>query len=236
MKYALLLFFLLNTGHVYADTHLSDSVAETIDIVEQVSATPKVTVKEIKNYLSTVNPDSTCMDEYLHRRKQLITKLALTPAMLTLGTIGSVYVGGMTGVLIANARWGTTNDGWGTLGYAIGGVVIGGATYIVATGVSTTLTAIEVYDIDLVMKALGELHLNKVGEKSDKLYAKYSKYKNSPMSKEEFFEKLKEADTSGALCDGSMVKQPRIHLGSKLKYEVAKSKDLIKSLSESAVY
>ena len=65
-----------------------------------------------------------------------------------------------------------------------------------------------------------------------KLYQSYSKSTSDPKSEQEFFEVLIESDKAGLLCNGSMVKQPRFHfLSSKLKYKVARSKDIIRAFN-----
>lgn len=192
--------------------------------------TQKVTIKEIKAHLKTVNPDSTCMDEYVGRRKQLMIKLGLTPVVAVAGTVASTYVGGAAGVAIGGA---SGAEGWDGLGYAIGGAMVGMAAGVVAVGVDTTITAVTLNNIDLILRTLGEHHLNVEGTKTAKLYSKYVKKSKVDLSKEEFLAKLLAADADGTLCDGTMVKQPRIKIGPKLKFKVAKLKDLVRNVDES---
>lgn len=231
MKIVLMLsLILLNVSFVSAESTLTltENQIEEIEIVEKDAPVTKISIAEIKNYLSTINPETTCMDEYIQRRKQLFIQLGLTPATAVVAGVAGVYVGGMTGVTIGNYQGGM--DGWAGLAYAIGGAMIGGGSAIIIVGAQTTLAAISVYDIDLVVKSLGELHIRGQGAKSDKLYSKYkAKSGADALSKEEFFSKLLEADAAGTLCDGSIVKQPKIKLSfSKLKYKVAKSKEIRK--------
>lgn len=191
-------------------------------------ATPKMTIKEIKAYMETINPDTTCMDEYLQRRKQLIVKMSLSPLIVVGGTAGSAYVGGATGAAIGSSLGGASS--WSALGYAIGGVFLGGAGGIVTTAADTTATALVLKNLNNILKTLAEQHMDRAGERTETLYAQYIKRSKSEISKEEFLGRLMAADASGALCDGSMVKQPKIKLGSKLKYKVAKLKDIVKKL------
>lgn len=228
---SLVIFLMVFTSisHAFAeDIHLDNATAETIELTEsgELGANAKVSTADIKNYLSTINPDSTCIDEYLHRRRQVIIKLAFTPVEMALGVVGGAYVGGVTGVLISSV---STNP-WAELAYAVSGMMIGGAASVVVSGASATMAAIEIYDLDLMMKTLAELHLDRTGVKSEKLYTKYMKSSESPLSKEEFFAKLLADDESGALCSGEMIKQPKIKIGTKLKFKVARSKDFFKSL------
>lgn len=192
--------------------------------------TTKVTIKEIKAHLATINPDTTCMDEYLGRRKQLIIKLGLSPVVAVGGTAASTYVGGAAGVALGVANGA---EGWSGLGYAIGGAMAGMAAGVVAVGVDTTVTAVTLNNIDLILRTLAETHLNREGVKTDKLYAKYLKHSKVDISRDGFMEKLLKADADGTLCDGTMVKQPRIKIGTKLKYKVAKLKDLVRNVDES---
>lgn len=191
--------------------------------------TQKVTINEIKAHLKTINPETTCMDEYVARRKQLIIKLGVTPVAAVAGTFASTYAGGAAGVAVGVA---TGAEGWDGLGYAIGGAMVGMATGVVAVGVDATVTAVTLNNIDLILRTLAEQHMNIEGTKTDKLYAKYVKKSKVDLSKEEFMTKLLAADADGTLCDGTMVKQPRIKFGTKLKYKVAKLKDLVRGVDE----
>lgn len=192
----------------------------------------KIKIKEIKNFVKTSNPDSTCLDEYLKRRKELIIKLSVSPAVAVAGTVAGGYAGGMAGIGLANAA---SVDGWGVLGYAILGATAGGATGTVATAASATATGITLRNNVLITKTVAEQQLGRSGIYSDKLYAKYLKKSQVDLSKEEFLNKLVEADQEGNLCNGSMVKQPKIKVGTKLKYKVAKLKDLVRYIDNQAL-
>jgi hypothetical protein len=56
------------------------------------------------------------------------------------------------------------------------------------------------------------------------------KYQNADLSQDEFVAKLLAADADGSLCDGSMVKQPKIRIGTKMQFKVAKLKDIVREL------
>lgn len=186
---------------------------------------PKLTIKEVKEAVARVNPAETCVDEYLKRRKQLIIQLSVSPAVAVAGTMASTYVGGMTAVGIANA---TGVSGWSGLGY----VIVGGAAGAVAgAGVvvaDATATGITLANNVLITKAVTEQHLDSPGYYSDRLYEKYLRKSDKDVSKEDFINTLLNADSDGTLCDGTMVKQPKFKIGPKLKYEVAKLKDLVR--------
>lgn len=189
--------------------------------------TPKVKIKEIKAYLKTINPDTTCMDEYIQRRKQLIVKLAVSPVVIVGGTAASTYVGGMSAAAIATS---SGVDGWGALGYAIGGAALGMVSSGGALVADTTATALVLNNMTTIVKTLAEQHMNLDAVKTDELFNKYVKRAKSDISKDEFVAKLMAADANGSLCDGSMVKQPKIRLGTKLRYKVAKLKDVVRAL------
>lgn len=196
------------------------------------SSPEKIKIKEIKELVKTSNPDTTCMDEYLKRRKELIIKLSVTPAAAVVGTVGGIYVGGTTGAGLANMAG---VDGWGALGYGIMGALGGGAAGITIAAGSATATGITLANNILITKAVAEQQLNRSGNYSEKLYRKYLKKSKVDLSKEDFLNKLVDADQEGKLCDGSMVNQPKIKIGTKLKYKVAKLKDLVRYIDSTSL-
>jgi uncharacterized membrane protein YhiD involved in acid resistance len=188
----------------------------------------KIKIKDIKAYLQTVDNDSTCMDEYLKRRKQLILKLSVSPVSMAAGTAASLYAGAATGAGIAYLK-GVANE-WTGLGYIISGMLLGTAGGAIATTVNTATTGVTLYNIDMILKTLAEQYLDSDGDKSQRLHQKYLKKSNTDLPKDEFIARLMAADANGTLCDGTMVKRPRIRIGSKLKFKVAKLKDLVREL------
>lgn len=213
----------------FAET-IPASIVEDAEIAteHEVEEEAKLTIKEVKALVATLPAESTCLDDYLKRRTQLITKLALIPVTSVAGVIGSAYAGGLAGLgtaMVVGAK------DWSALGFLIVGAGAGGfisSAYVLYDGTKSTMDMI---DNNLMLKALAEQHLNVSGPKTEKLYQKYVKKNASDdLTKEEFASKLLELDASGALCDASMVKQPKLKVGFKLKYKLAKSKDLIKSL------
>jgi hypothetical protein len=227
-----MLIILSLNSQVFADTKVSDSDAEIIEIIEipqnfsanevenmtSAIASKKVTAAQMKKYLRTIDNDTTCMDEYMQRRRQLITKLVRV-AQGYAYAFGGLFVG--AGLAFVNGK-----NGWEELGYAVGGALAGAAVSTVVSVVGINQNAKDIYDIDLMMKAIAEQRINNGGYKSDKLYAKFLSKTDSTMSKHEFFDKLIQADSNGTLCDGSMIKQPKIRFGLKLKYKVVRSKIL----------
>jgi hypothetical protein len=183
-----------------------------------------VRIKDIKSYLKTVDPDQTCLDEYLHRRRQLITTLSLSPVIIAGGTLTSTYGAAVATGLAVNAI-GSVGM-MDALAYvilgAMGGFVSGAGASMTSVGKSSFALA----DVDLILKALAEQRLNRPGKKSEKLYLKYIRGEDYPLDKDLFFENLLQMDESGALCDGSLVPQPRIKLAPRLKYKVARTRHI----------
>ena len=228
-KSLLVLTCLLSFQTAFAKTALGPAVDAPVSInaadIELHEPLEKVKVNEIKGLVKDMGPDVTCLDEYLQRRKQLLIKFAVTPVVLTASAAAAAVVGGYTGVGIAAAT-GQGGHGWTALGYFIGGAMIGSATTVLVVTADTTASGLNYYDNDLMMKALGEYYLDREGEKMNKLYSKVTKKMDDKPSYDEFVEKLVSLDQSGELCDGSLVKQPLMKIGFKLKYKLARPKNL----------
>lgn len=225
------LMLLLNSLSLFANES-NDHIQINPDDVEITESSDeheetRLTIKEIKTYLKTTDKQNTCLDEYLKRRTQLITKLALTPVTSVAIGVGSVYVGAGVGIGAAAI---TNTRGWSALGYMIIGAGSGVVLTTAYTLYDTTKSTMEILDNNLMIKALAEQYMNADGPKSDKLYKKYTKKNASALSRDAFFERLIELDQSGALCNGSMTKKSKIKLGFDLKYKLVKSKDLAKKI------
>lgn len=198
----------------------------------QADEVDKIKIKEIKAHLETINPDTTCMDEYLKRRNQLIVKLTLSPVTMVAGTVASAYVGLFSGAIIGKSFY----NGWDALGAVILGGMAGTLAGGVYTATDTVKTGITLHRHTLVVKTLAENQLNHDDHNSNKLYELYSRQSHKdqklPLPKDLFIKELVDLDASGTLCDGSLVKQPRIKLGPKLKYKVALSKNIFRKINE----
>jgi hypothetical protein len=198
----------------------------------QADAGEKLRIKEIKTHLETINPDSTCMDEYLKRRNQLIVKLTLAPVTMVAGTVASAYAGLLSGAIIGNSFF----NGWDVLGVVILGGMAGTLVGGVYSATDTVKTGVTLHKHTLVVKTVAENQLNRGDYYSNKLYDSYSRQSNKdqklPLPKDLFIKELVDLDTAGTLCDGSLVKQPRIKLGPKLKFKVAKSKNIFQKINE----
>lgn len=222
-KSLLVLTCLLSFQTAFAKTDVAMTMnAADLELHEPLE---KVKVNEIKGLVKDLGAEATCLDEYLQRRKQLLIKFAVTPVVLGASAAAAAVVGGYTGVGIAAAT-GQGSHGWTALGYFIGGAMVGTASTVLVVTADTTASGLNYYDNDLMMKALGEYYLDREGEKMNKLYSKVTKKMDDKPSYDEFVDKLVSMDQSGELCDGSLVKQPMVKLGFKLKYKLARPKNL----------
>lgn len=187
-------------------------------------ATDEVKIRDVKNLITEIGPENTCMDEYLKRRTNLIIQLSLTPVTVVAGTYVGAMGAGLAGVGLATALAADQ-----LVGFAFG-VTAGALGGSGGTISASSIAAVQLADIDRMVKALAEQHLNQPGEKSAKLYAKYAKKAENPVDEQTFFSKVLELDDSGKLCDGSMVKKPRLASGRRLKHRLARTKHLAASI------
>jgi hypothetical protein len=233
MKSLLILVLLSLSIPVRAESHQGSSLltiteaeeSEVLETESDVNAN-SIRVKDIREALKTMDLSTTCMDEMVKRRGQLIWKLSLAPlssAGIFTGAIASgAYLGKTLATLHGNP------SGWADLAGAVTGMFLGGLGSIIYAGTDTTVAAVRLSRLQLLLKALGEQRLDRSGIYSEKLYRSYEgDTKSTPMSRARFYEKLVEADQTGALCDGSMVKKRMIRIGTHLKFKVANSHDFI---------
>jgi hypothetical protein len=183
----------------------------------------KIKIKEIKEFILTADTAMTGMDEYLRRRRQLKTKVILSPVSTFLGALGSLYIGAGAGAGIAIIN---SVDGHDYIGYAIIGAATGFITGAVVFTIDAASGVIRYHDNELILKALAEYHMKRKGTKMAQLYKKVTKDLINPPSLEEFQSYLIKLDKSGELIDGSLVHKPAIRIGSRLKYKVARPKDI----------
>jgi hypothetical protein len=213
MKFIMFMILALSSFTLYAD----DTEVE------------KIPVKEIKAYVETINPETTCLDEYLKRRKQLIIKLSAAPVTVAVGTAASFYGGALAG---AGAAYVIQPDGWGALTYVVGGAFLGVAAGAVSTTADTVATAVQLRNVNLIIQTLASHHMDRESDKVEKLYSKYLKKSERDLDQQEFVKRLVELDVSGKLCDGSLVKQTLVKLGPKLAFKVAKVKGLVRGVDQ----
>jgi hypothetical protein len=218
-----------------AASHAEETVAPEWDEIASASlpdSEPETSLKieEIERYLSTLDPAQTCLDEYLKRRKQMVTRLSLTPVTLPLtvgaSAVGFGFIGNRIGVL------NNPPGGWGDLAGTVAGMVYGGGGVLIYGSVDTIRSAMKLHRLNLILKTLGEQYLARPGKKTDELHAFYlKKSEGGEISKAELIARLLESDRNGTLCDGSMLKKKRIRIGPDLKFKVAHAGDFVKFLN-----
>jgi hypothetical protein len=186
---------------------------------------PKRIVKSVKNLLKegTLDSRKTCLDEYMNRHRQLAKMLGLGPLGGLAGTAGTaaagVGAGAVSGVLIGSP----------IVLAGVGGVVGG------AVGVAG-LVGYQIYSLTAFLQ---NRYLIKVisnardGEgKSLKRFTKSvsRKLKGHRISQESVADLIIEADKSGALCDGSLVRKSKKRKLTKLRHHLVNKRELIKHL------
>lgn len=222
MKAIVLILLSLFTLSAFAQVPVSDDVELTL--LSESDSDNRVKIQDVKQLISTIGAENTCMDEYLKRRKNLIIKLSLSPVTIVAGTyaatIGLGFAGSGIALLIAKDQLVGV-----VLGMSAG--VLGGGTWTIG---DTTLSVFQLVEIDRMVKTLAEQHLDRAGKNSAKIYAQYVKKNSAPLGETEFNSKLMELDANGKLCDGSFVKKPLIGSGRALRYKVARVKHLREQL------
>lgn len=221
MKNIIILFFvLISSTFTFAGETVSDSELVELD---------DLTIKEIKEYLKTTDLNHTCLDEYMQRRKQVITFLSIMPITGPVQIAGAWYAGGLTGIGLYNIF--RPDDPWADLTYAIGGMFFGSLASAGSVVVQAVSRIRELTDLNTIIKSIGESYLNRPFDKMSKMHARFlSKNQDSPVGLEEFSQRLIDFDKTQKLCDGSLIKQPKLKLGTKLKYKVARSKNIFKAI------
>jgi hypothetical protein len=209
-----------------AEIQLTEEQAGVAEILRDSREAKDLPVSEIQEFVKGVDPEKTCMDEMLARRKQLVRKLSLKPLVAPVQLVGVTFLAAKAGLAIGKASGGEMAD----LAGFVAGLVYGVAGVIIYTGIDTTKAGLELHRLNVILKTLGEQYLKRPGSKSDELYAMYlKKEKESPLPKARLMELLVEANENGTLCDGSMKKRRWVRLGPKLKYRVANARDFANS-------
>ncbi len=228
MKKMLTLLALIMSCSLFASENFEEINIKNTE--EDVLSTPasdgveKIKVKDIKEYVYTINPDSTCLDEYLKRRTQLIVKLSAAPVIIAASATVGGYVGLVAGIGIAVGR-GLTDEAFIRMFFGGGflGVGVGAGVPLI----DAALTTINLINTNLIIQALASEKMSIESDRVDRLYIKYLMKTKKGLSREDFITELMKMDEEGVLCDGSLVKQPKIKIGSKLKFKIPKLNGLI---------
>jgi hypothetical protein len=220
------------------NTHAQD-IAEDIEIIDTEEESIHYRIRDVKNYVRTIDPKTTCMDEYLKRRRNITLQLAFTPATFAVGAAGTALTGAAAASVSYSVLYkllGIFKDpsgGWAQLGYIIVGGTAGAAAGGVYVLADSGFRIKEMIDHQRIMKALMEAHHGEIGSMTKKLHALMLKdYPESSMDLEDLSYYLLSFDQRGELCDGSLrFKKPRFFKKS-LKAKLASSKDIFYQLNQ----
>jgi hypothetical protein len=209
-------------------------VTEDAEFYEEAELeTPKYKMKEIREYVKTLPTQTTCMDEYVKRRNQLITQVALAPltipASFYAGGLGGIVAGSISYTLLYNALgvWTDPSYGWKQLGYMIAGGVIGAGVGVVSAVAYTTKGSLDLVDNQRLLKALMEAHHNEIGPVTTFLHTKYKKkHPESTITVEDYSNYLLEHDRGGNLCNGSIKRKKAKFRPNRLSKRLSSSKDI----------
>lgn len=233
------LVFTLLTNLSWAQT-AAPQIDEDSEILEESEPEiPRYKIKEIKTYVKTLDPQNTCMDQYLKRRRNVIIQLSLTPlivpATFATGAVGGVFAGSFTYTVLY--RWfgifSSANGGWDQLGYMIGGGVVGAAGATVYALANGGLRVAELIDHNRLLKSLMELHHNEIGPVTEYLYGRFMKQNpESALSLSAFADTMMKLDQEGRLCDGSVKKKQARFFRNSLKNKLTRSRDIFHFLKD----
>jgi hypothetical protein len=191
----------------------------------------KTTIKEIKKWSQSVPAETTCVDDYLLRRRQLGIRMGLTPLVIAGSTAVGVFGGSFIGYNLFVLS-GAPVMGFADLAALAAGGTLGGAA---ALGISSTTSTLAVVDFVRTQNLLRLVYecRQEGGLAVDGFYEAYEKnYPGQPMTKEEFMSAIEELDTTGKLCDGSIVNPKRYKKGKKLKQRLANAVELFNKISQ----
>tara|TARA_Y100000780_G_scaffold232300_1_gene262513 strand:- start:237 stop:926 length:690 start_codon:yes stop_codon:yes gene_type:complete len=151
-----------------------------------------------------IGMDNTCLDEYLNREKELRNWLIWTPPLAIAATPAAAVAGGFIGGGIAKAL---TIGGWDALGYAIGGGMVGFGAGIVAFVSIEVVSGVRFYYNRQLIHLITESNSNNLeGENLNEFLADYKDtYPSDHIDGELFSKAIIDLDSSGRLCDGSLL-------------------------------
>ncbi|HAZ11169.1 MAG: hypothetical protein A2X86_08640 [Bdellovibrionales bacterium GWA2_49_15] len=169
------------------------------------------TVHNVRRQLNegTINPDNTCVDEYIDEANKQIWKTGLTPPIGAAGTFALGFGGAMGGGLVAQLV-GTV--GWEALGFMGVGGFIGLCAGTATLATLETVAITKLVQTNFLIKVIAESRggPQTIGKNFSKFLAKYDR--KYPQDK--IFSKadqaaaiLNAADTELKLCDGSLVQK-----------------------------
>jgi hypothetical protein len=174
---------------------------------------------------NTVDVETTCIDEYLVRSKQLRRFLIWAPPVTVVGgAVGSAAVG--LGTIYAVEAAGSI--GWAALGWGIFGTTVTAAGAVITFVALETTKAVRYVQNKNMMEAIAFSHADDTENKRiQRFLKKYNKkYAEDDLTAAEMMALIRDMDATGKLCDGSLTKKK----GKKLKHKLASKKDLFAAI------
>ncbi|MBI2519892.1 MAG: hypothetical protein HYV97_05735 [Bdellovibrio sp.] len=157
----------------------------------------------------TINPDNTCLDEYIDEANRQIWHTGLTPPLGAAGTFGLGFGGAMAGGYVAQLV-GTV--GWEALGFMGVGAFAGLCVGTAALATLETVAITKLVQTNFLIKVIAESKGNSQNTRKNltKFLMKYDrKYPADRIFTkiDKVTEILATADSELKLCDGSLVKK-----------------------------
>lgn len=187
----------------------------------------EISYKNVESlFTNEIDPETTCLDEYLTRESQLRKFLIWAPPSTVVAAPAGFMIGGYSAVALSGAA-GVT--GWAGLGYAVLGAGIGGLGVLGTFVGLETAKAIEFYNNRYMINLITAIRVDNLEHKSvlNFLNKFRSKYPRSPLSDEDIFQSILELDSDARLCDGVV----RGSSSSKLKKKLARKRHLLKYIN-----
>lgn len=175
---------------------------------------------------SEIGNNNTCLDEYLAREKQLKRWLIWTPPLALAGVPAGTYAGLAAGAGLAHL---INAGGWNAIGYAIGGGLVGfGASVLTFVSVEA-VSGVRFYKNRKMIHLVAESNANDLeGANVNKYLNKYrNAFPSDSIDIETFTQAIRDFDSSGRLCDGSMIGNTNPQ---KLKYMLAGKWELFNAI------
>ena len=174
-------------------------------------------IKDARNMMQegALSADETCLDEYLTAHNQF-------KRMLTLGVVGKSAVGAASGTVAAGSIVGGAALSYGAgaaaaasaaASVAAAGAVTGAVVVAPAVVVYGTYSATKLIQTNYMIKVLRDAYKGRGSSlnKFTKKFLRRNKEARGYMTREEMRQIVLDLDQTGALCDGTMKKQRRIH-------------------------
>lgn len=199
--------------------------SKTLEVKEGLEESTKVIEQVLEQ---DIGVDNTCLDEYIDREKELKNWLIWTPPLAIAATPVAAVAGGFIGGGIAKAL---AIGGWDALGFAIGGGMVGFGAGIVTFVSIEVVSGVRFYYNRQIIHLITESNSNNLeGENLNEFLVDYKdSYPADVMDEELFSKAIIDLDSSGRLCDGSLLGNDN---PKELKYMLAGEAEIFAIINE----